>query len=455
MADDNKSSDIPVQGTGEANAGDLLSLWGGSGQKTAEPGPPQSQAPTEEPKEPSVKSVEPPKIPAQPSPSQTPPLTQKPELREQQKPQPKAKTELPPQVIHPSSETEKKSPRDSIAEIVEGEIISKAKTSKPTSQSIEEKSVEFVEEEEGFGSQLNEFLEELHLSKKHIFYGIGCLVLILFLIIGGIKGFRYFKNKKPSVQQEMVTENTGIKTSLGIGRKPSETLVKDTAINVSLILGQEQATPAAIEEYILTFRRMQNAYATNIDELLNASSDRRARLRSYLALLRKLREDGMNSSQKIQGELNSIKAAYEVEQKKQETLDANFFEQLDTLEAAMTARILESFIQSSVEIVSLRARFRALQKILDLYESGLPRLDARIRDIELNEESLVTGVKIYDVPGSDLNLILPTREDIQIPEARDGFNTPSFPLLPTHPSQVQTEKDFITKPGGGFDEERN
>jgi hypothetical protein len=120
---------------------------------------------------------------------------------------------------------------------------------------------------------------------------------------------------------------------------------------------------------------------------------------------------------------------------------------LNALNAQTAQDILDTFIQTSQQVVDFRARFKALQKIAAFYEEGLPKLEARIRDMELNEEALVSGIKVYDVKGSDLQLILPVAgEAVKEEKLSSGV----IPFIPAHPSQVGTEKDYITKPGGGF-----
>ena len=53
-----------------------------------------------------------------------------------------------------------------------------------------------------------------------------------------------------------------------------------------------------------------------------------------------------------------------------------------------------------------KARYKAIGNMTHMYGQILRKMRVRIRDIELNREALITGVKVFDVKGSDLELIL-------------------------------------------------
>lgn len=316
---------------------------------------------------------------------------------------------------------------------------------------------QFLEEKQDFGSQFDALLEEFHLSRKHFLYGIGCFVLIVLVIFGSMWVYGWHKERKQKAAQKnskkpfISSEQLGTKAASKIGKifpiQPER--IGETGLQATIILGSEREAKTSLHGFILTFRRMQNAYSANIDELLNTATDRRSSLKSHLALLRKLHEEGSEAFQKIQAELANIKIRYDERLKKQEIADSNFFQQLGALNAQTAQDILDEFLEVSSEIVKLRGRFKALEKIKMLFEQGLPKVLARIRDIELNEEILVSGLKIYDVKGSSLNLIVPVNNDDgkNISEPASLRSLPSFiPLTPLKTGG----RDFITEPGGGF-----
>lgn len=361
-------------------------------------------------------------------------------------------------------------PRERKQEALEGEIVSgpppKPKHPKeaPMPEESSMKSAESIElaeqteldEDGGFGEQMDEFLHELNLSRKHIFYGIGCLVVIIVLIFGGIYGYRYYKNHRgePEIPAsspppvEVPKDETGIPSTSDVGQVKIVTaeMIGSTGIPATAKIGEELEGAEAIAKYIMLFRRLQNAYSVKIDELLSKATDRRSRLESHLALLRKLHADGTEALKKIQIEIQEIEVKYEPFRVKQDETDANFFEQLEALNAQTSEILLKEFIGASQEVVAFKARFKALQKIASFYESGLPRLDRRIKDIELNKEALITGVKVYDVGGSDVQLIVPLET---AKEEQRLEKTPSaYPIFPSRPWDVKTDKDYILNTPG-------
>ena len=366
----------------------------------------------------------------------------------------KEEEEMPPPVI------EKKAPK----EIFEGEIVASKPLppSSPEPPSPEEHP-QNLNEESDLGSQVDEFLEELNLSRKHIFYGAGCLVLIIILIFGGIWGYKIYKNRTPSEpkpeqqQQQPQTQpqinvpdtSTGVAATQELGKLLDMNLVGSTGVNATSAVGVELTGASGISNYIMTFKRLQNAYETDINELLNQATDRRGRLNGHLALLGKFYVDGTLISFQIQQETDQIKVQYEEKKKVQQTHDSNFFDQIKSLNPQTAENLLADFINVSKEIVVLRARFKALQKVRSYYEFALPKLNARIKDIELNAEALILGLKVYDVKGSDLKLIIPIGSSAGATQ-NESLESSSGSSLFINPASVSTGHDYIQSPGGGF-----
>lgn len=478
MADDQKPAEPKKENT-EPSAADLLSLWGGAPTSAPSPSTPPPSAPLPTmPKPPSI----PPDVPkpaAPPAQSAVPPRQPAPvPPKHEHKPSPRPESMRPEPAAprpEPAAREKQKAPPPPPREkekALEGEIVtgkSKADTAAPKASPAAPAAIppepEFLEEREGFGAKLDEFLQELNLSRKHIVYGIGCLILLIALVFGGIAGFRYYKDRKtqptetpmappPAAEAEMPQpeiekEIPGVPQTAEVGKITplTEESIGETGLIAAIHIGTQEALLTRIANYIMTFRRLQNAYGSDINELLDKATDRRSRFRSHLALLRKLHEEGTESLNTIKAELEVIKVSHEPERAKQGQADINFFEQLNALNPQTTEEILYDFIDASQKIAAFRARFKALQKIETFYEEALPKLSNRIRDMELNEEALVSGIKVYDVKGSDLQLILPVSGE---PVEEEKLSSSAIPLIPTHPSQVKTDKDFITKPGGGF-----
>lgn len=334
---------------------------------------------------------------------------------------------------------------------IEGEVISEEKIPVPESENIPISDEE--EDEDSLRYKIGELFREIGIAPSRIILGCGCIVLLAGLVFGGYKGYKYWKNKQPEIAPEVTVgkTETGIPQSAILGKVPSLGIEKigRTGLLSVIGLGTEYEGRSDIGRYILTFRKLQNAYEVNVNQLMDQSTDRRSALLGYLSLLKSLQAEATLAAAAVQKSMDEISADFEVKQEKQQEVDANFFEQVTKLQTQISEDLLDEFIVLSKDLADLRARFKALQKIKSFYAQGMPKLENRIRDIDLNTEPLVAGLKVYDVSGSDLKLIVPVAGELIPAEQKLGGGS-AFPLLPIHPAEVKTENDFITQPGGGF-----
>ncbi len=331
------------------------------------------------------------------------------------------------------------------------------------------------EDEPGFISNFKEILEELNITPGSIVKIIGCLVLIVALIYGGIWGWNYYKSRNgattpPPPQGEEVLvpgDTTGIGGNATIGN--IETIdprfIPDTGIASINAFALEQKEPVSqFSDYVMVFQRLQNLFRVNVEQLLNQSTDRRARLQSHLAMMKRIYDEAVTMEQKIAAELAQVEKDFEPRNKAQIEIEKNFFTQLNALSGVSAQVLLDQFITESKEVVAYRSRYKALQAVHNYYVQGLPRFARRIQDIELNAEPLIAGHKVYDVLGSDLELIVP----VGTPARTSGLLAPttqtqsngltdtsvttrsSMGALPIHPADVSSgQQDFITGAGGG------
>lgn len=313
---------------------------------------------------------------------------------------------------------------------------------------------ELLEEKESLGTQFAVFLEELNIQPRHIFTGIGCLFLLAALAFGAYKGFGYYKTwqsatpaiKPKVVEVAKVTPPAPIVlTDLSVG---------DTGIFSTGQLGLEPIKGGPFIEYLALFRKIQNAYSTDINELLDKSKNRRATLLAQLTLLKQLHQDGTATLSRIDVNLQALQAQFDIESQKQSDADKRFFEEVTVFNGLPASHSLQEFIGASREMASLRANFKGLQKVQSFFIIALPKVANRIHAIELNIEPLVAGIKVYDVSGTgaELNLIIPVQgqqarsESLGVTGATNGVPFVS-------PLNIKTGKDFITQPGGGFENE--
>jgi hypothetical protein len=383
----------------------------------------------------------PPKVAQPPKPEKSEPVPQKPMSAPEKK-----KEEI------------KEPPKKEKPEVIEGELVSSAKSNPEKAEEKTEKTdMEFLEDEDSFAVKLEEFLHEFNLKPAHIFYAIGGIIAVIILIFGGIWGFKYFMNRNSNVTipvkerpaTVILREETGVPSTADVGETIRFTagMVGLSGVFSTIPIGIEMESRTPLVSYLILFRRVNNAYSTNVSELLNKSTDRKARLRGYLSLLRSLDAESTKAVENIKKETATIQTQYDPYKKRQEEVDKNFFQQLEAFNGQTAEDLLYDFINVSKEMISLQSRFKALVKIQSFFETALPKVERRINDIELNEDALVSGIKVYDVQGSDLDLILSVEGQTK---AADQLNYSAVPFLSVSPFQLTGGKDFITQPGGGF-----
>ncbi len=59
----------------------------------------------------------------------------------------------------------------------------------------------------------------------------------------------------------------------------------------------------------------------------------------------------------------------------------------------------------------MKARVAALDRLAEYYETALKRLARRINAVEQNREALVRGIRVVDVPGAGVDIII--RDDTE------------------------------------------
>ena len=54
----------------------------------------------------------------------------------------------------------------------------------------------------------------------------------------------------------------------------------------------------------------------------------------------------------------------------------------------------------------MKARVNALNKLVDYYNNALVRVAKRIEAVDKNKEALIQGIKVVDVPGGNIPIII-------------------------------------------------
>ncbi len=279
------------------------------------------------------------------------------------------------------------------------------------------------ESPEPFGvseGSIMDLLREARLTPKQVFSC--CSVLLIFGVIG-VFVFGNFSLGIPSWVESWFDEEPEDSTTDPDDSEDPEISYTDESLLTGIFLGQavsdeDQSTEAGeglgseaevdenLQKWILDFSKLYESVGVDVNGLLNQSNDRREALADYLEELRALQYLAEQDVRALQEEMDLISEEFSLVERLRDEEEARFFEQLNDLNAYATGAALDSFVDYGQEVVRLRAHFLAREQLLDYFEQVLPFVETKIRDIELNEEALVKGVKVIEVDGSDLELII-------------------------------------------------
>jgi phage shock protein A len=152
--------------------------------------------------------------------------------------------------------------------------------------------------------------------------------------------------------------------------------------------------------------KLQNAFATDIQQLLDGSGDREETLNLHLIELRESYQESLDTRRIVNEEKDKLKVQFNEATTQKDKLEKDFFAALDKLESSKSNDMLNAFIEVSKNQIELKAEYNSLSKISKLFDTALVNMDARIKDIDLNRDALIQGVKVVDIKGSDLELII-------------------------------------------------
>lgn len=159
--------------------------------------------------------------------------------------------------------------------------------------------------------------------------------------------------------------------------------------------------------YVDILRKINNMYKTDLYQLANTSVDRRAVINAHLTEMKALIDEAQTARTKIVQSVdnfNRSSASTIVQRKKSET---QFFEFIAKLQGQQSFDALNFYIDFSRQTVELRAYFNAYRTLGSLFTTYLAALEPRYKDISANEEAIIKGIKVFDIPSSDIKAIIP------------------------------------------------
>ncbi len=164
--------------------------------------------------------------------------------------------------------------------------------------------------------------------------------------------------------------------------------------------------------YIDLLRKMDSMYHTDVYSLIDLAVDRRAALAEHIDELDAIIQEGDNVYFEIQSRLESFDKEFEELAVDRDELEAQFFAATENLMPRSANDYLESFIEVQYDANELKAYYGAYRTVLEIYIAYLDLLEPRYQDIVANTEALIKGIRVFDVPASDIDAILPIEGEL-------------------------------------------
>lgn len=283
-------------------------------------------------------------------------------------------------------------------------------------------------------------LQQAGISKKKFFVILGVVVAVLivglFLVFGGYKIFVGGSDQKEVSDVEKVEivneSDTEIPENLSGGEEPYDiissyifglefapqvTPIKAepissfgdfAGVDAGLIFGRiDDLKVGQFVQYVKLLEEMNNIYNLDIYSMLNLAVDRRASLDNYLKETDGLISDGMTVLAAIEADLERIDIQYDdiIEQANQ--YETAFFNYLQNYYGQTAYDTLQYFVDSSNAAAEIKARYSAENTLRTMFINSLNLLRPRYRDVVANAEALIKGIRVFDVPKSNIDAIIP------------------------------------------------
>jgi len=189
--------------------------------------------------------------------------------------------------------------------------------------------------------------------------------------------------------------------------EPKET--GETGISAAVHFGElmdEKNIVNMFVEYVVILEEMQNLYQVDVYDLLDRTKNRETVLNDYLADLKGIQGEGSEAYRSIKLNIDELTVSYNSLGSDKDKFENDFFMSLELLQPEKSDVLLKSFVDASQKQVALKARVAALKRLSEFYESASLKLDRRISSVEKNMDALVKGIKVVDVPGAGIDLII-------------------------------------------------
>lgn len=159
-------------------------------------------------------------------------------------------------------------------------------------------------------------------------------------------------------------------------------------------------------QYIENISQVQNILNTDVNAVLNASSNRKIAFDSLLESFQNLLTLTEENADFVKKEVVTLRNNERAFNEKVAASERLFSSDIAKFLPEKTAEDLDNYMLLARDHSDAKARLGAVSKIDQYYQVAVVKLRARVRDIRDNEDALIKGVKVFDIKNSDLNLII-------------------------------------------------
>ena len=226
------------------------------------------------------------------------------------------------------------------------------------------------------------------------------------LVENGIQSALVFGSNS-GTQKDFIPEEIWLAVYFGTLSEPKET--GETGISAATYFGElmdEKSIVNMFVEYVEVLKKMQNLYNVDVYALLDRTSQRETVLTDYLEDLTEVRDEARNTFTVLKTNIDDLKVSYNSLGPDKDKFEVDFFVSLESLEAEKSDYLLKAFVDASQKQVALKARVAALEKLAGYFENAFRKLERRISAVEQNREALVRGIRVVEVPGAGIDLII-------------------------------------------------
>ncbi len=182
------------------------------------------------------------------------------------------------------------------------------------------------------------------------------------------------------------------------------------SILATFILGEGAlGIEKALEKDTRLLGQMDNALSVDLFHFLNQSANRADALENYLNLIEELERRSAERQGELQAAILFLQGNAAAKETVIDSAEEAFFQQVQRFNGKEAQKQLDEFIAVQGTSAEIQAKLGTYQHLSSQYAYYQPRLETHLRAIRANRDALIAGVKVVEIEGMTLPLVLPER----------------------------------------------